>query len=125
MEVRKMEKYSAQTRLLCYNKIVTTEELLSFLELKKNDVKLLENDRNNIYNKLRGTKDNDKITELKAKRDIISAKIKEYRRDIFLADDIFKRQEQIKEQIRKNQEIKQRELGLEKPKQKTKKEMER
>ncbi len=125
MEVRKMEKYSSQTRLLCYNKIVTIEELLSFLELRKNDVKSLENSRNKIYNKLRGTKDTDKITELKAKRDVISAKMKEYRRDIFLADDILKRQEQIKEQIRKNQEIKLRELGLDKPKQKTKKEMER
>ncbi len=125
LKMRKNRLKKMLKKLLCYNKIVTTEELLSFIDGRKNEVRRLENSRNKIYNKLRGTKDTNKIEELKAERDIISAEIKLYRREGFLAGDILERQEKVREQIRKNQELKMKRLGLDKEQQKTNREWER
>jgi hypothetical protein len=115
--IRLMERYSQETRLLCRNKIQTPEQLSAFVESRKTARKVLEDERIRIYSKLKSAKSPDERTALLDKRDKISVEIKVIRHEIFLAGDVEKRAEEIRNKLRAQKEYTLRQLGLDKPQQ--------
>jgi ParB-like chromosome segregation protein Spo0J len=100
--IRQMEKYSAQTRLLCRHKIKTPEQLSAFIDGRKQEKSALIKERERVYNRLKTAKKHDaespeKVEALYAQRDELSEKIKVIGKELYYADDIFKRQNEIRE----------------------------
>ena len=94
-----MEKYSAETRLLCRNKIETPEQLKDFIGAKNEQRRELEHQRGKVYNKMKSAKTPEQKAVLVEQRDKLSAEIKTVRRELFYAGDIEKRREEIRQKI--------------------------
>ena len=120
--IRQMEKYSAETRLLCRHKIETSEQLKDFIGAKNQERVSLERARGKVYNKMKSAKTPEKMVELKSDRDKLSAEIKVIRRELFYAGDIEKRHEEIREKLRAQREYQAKQLEQQNPQQNKNKE---
>ena len=89
-EVRKMDQYAEDTRLLCKYHIGTAEELSSFQEETIQKIHALVQERNGIYNKIRRAAEPEK-TELKARARAVSQQIAPLRKELKSADRIWDR----------------------------------
>lgn len=116
MELRKLDKLSEVTKLLCKHKISTQDELKSFIAERRQILSEFGRERGKVYNKLKSAKTPEQVTELKSDRDRLSEAMKILRRELFCADDILKNTEKRREILAKEMKIKYQPL----PKQKTK-----
>ena len=114
--IRRMERYSQQTRLLCRHKIQTPEQLQNFIDSRNSQRQELERERNKVYNRMKSAKTPEKLAELKAERDALSAKIKDIRADLFLAGGVQKEHGEIRRKIAVQRELDTRRLEAEKSK---------
>ena len=89
-EVRKMDQYAEDTRLLCKYHIGTAEELSSFREETMQKIHALVQERNGIYNKIRRATEPEK-TQLKEHAKVISKQIAPLRKELKCADRIWDR----------------------------------
>ena len=89
-EVRKMDQYAEDTRLLCKYHIGTAEELSSFQEETIQKIHALVQERNGIYNKIRRATEPEK-TQLKEHAKVISKQIAPLRKELKCADRIWDR----------------------------------
>ncbi len=89
-EVRKLDQYDEDTRLLCKYHIGTAEELSVFREETIQKIHALVQERNGIYNKIRRAAEPEK-TELKAKARAVSQQISPLRKEFKCADRIWDR----------------------------------
>ena len=89
-EVRKMDQYAEDTRLLCKYHIGTAEELSSFQEETIQKIHALVQERNGIYNKIRRATEPEK-TQLKEHAKVISKQIAPLRKKLKCADRIWDR----------------------------------
>ena len=89
-EVRKMDQYDEDTRLLCKYHIGTAEELSAFREETIQKIHALVQERNGIYNKIRRAAEPEKV-ELKAKARAVSQQISPLRKELKCADRIWDR----------------------------------
>jgi len=112
-----MEKYSAETRLLCRNKIETPEQLKDFISAKNEQRKELEYQRCKVYNKMKSAKTPEQKAVLVEQRNKLSAEIKTVRRELFYAGDIEKRREEIRQKVQQQREYERAQRGLDKPQQ--------
>lgn len=118
--IRQMQKYSAETRLLCRNKIETPEQLKAFIATKNQDRSSLARERCKVYNKMKSAKTPEQKDALVKQRNKLSAEIKTVRRELFYAGDIDKRHEEIRRMIQAQRELNAQRLETEKSKTKTK-----
>ena len=89
-EVRKLDQYIEDTRLLCKYHIGTAEELSAFREETINNIHALVQERTGIYNKIRRAAEPEK-TELKQQAKAVSQKITPLRKELQCADRIWER----------------------------------
>ena len=89
-EVRKMDQYAEDTRLLCKYHIGTAEELSAFREETIQKIHALVQERNGIYNKIRRATEPEK-TQLKEQAKAISQQISPLRKELKCADRIWDR----------------------------------
>lgn len=97
---RKIDRYSNQVILISKYNLDDTDKVRQFISDNKEQIAIITNQRNQIYNKLRRCKDTDKISELKFERDCCSAKLKGLRTEIKTANTILNDVEKIKSNIK-------------------------
>jgi hypothetical protein len=114
--IRRIKRYSQQTRLLCKHKIETTEQLQKFINIKNRERYVLQKERERIYNKMKYVKTPEKLVELKSERDNISMEIKVIQSDLFLLGCVMKECDEIKRKIITQRELEIRRCELEKSK---------
>ena len=89
-EVRKLDQYDEDTRLLCKYHIGTAEELSAFREETIQKIHALVQERNGIYNKIRRAAEPEKA-QLKEQAKVISQQIAPLRKELKSADRIWDR----------------------------------
>lgn len=97
---RKIDKISNQVRLISKYDLNTTDDVQRFIRDSNEQIVLITNQRNQIYNKLRRCKDTDKISNLKSERDCCSAKLKSLRTEIKTANTILNDVDEMKKNIK-------------------------
>lgn len=102
---RKIDKISNQVRLISKYDLNITDDVQRFIRDSNEQIVLITNQRNQIYNKLRRCKDTDKISNLKSERDCCSAKLKSLRTEIKTANTILNDVEEIKTNIKAETDI--------------------
>ena len=99
-EIRKLDQYSAEAKMLCKYKLKTLDDVRKHRESKQDKLKNLYNERNRLYYKrkaLDGGIEKDSVTE-----DIIKVtdKIKNAKRELFYCDDIIERTNKMVEDVK-------------------------
>ncbi len=97
---RKIDKLSNQVRLISKYALDNTDKVRQFIKDNEEQIAIITNQRNQIYNKLRRCKDTDKISTLKFERDCCSAKLKKLRNEIKTANTILNDVDEIKMNIK-------------------------
>lgn len=97
---RKIDKISNQVRLISKYDLNITDDVQRFIRDSNEQIVLITNQRNQIYNKLRRCKDTDKISNLKSERDCCSAKLKSLRTEIKTANTILNDVDEMKKNIK-------------------------
>lgn len=98
-DVRRIRKYSEQTRLIVRNKIDTMEQLQSFMVDTKNHIDELTRQRTHIQNKLRRAKEPEVIESLKVEKTALTKHITPLRRNLRVASEIEERSARMKEKL--------------------------
>lgn len=100
-DLLKLDNINKETKLLCINKIETTQELFSFQDSQKNKLNEHLDKRHRLKNKLRtkGVSDEEK-TMIKSQITEINKEIKTLREEVVLCDNIASRSEVIKEKLK-------------------------
>lgn len=94
-EVVKLDNTLKEYKFLCENHIDSPQELVSFMEEKREQISELEKERQSIYNRNRHKKSKELNTEARA----ISAKIKPLREELSLAKAVAEKIPKLKEVI--------------------------
>lgn len=97
---RKIDKISNQVRLISKYALNNTDDVQQLIDNNKEQVILITNQRDQIYNKLRRCKNTDKISNLKSERDCCTNQLAKLRKEIKTANTILKDVEEIKMNIK-------------------------
>ncbi len=97
---RKIDKISNQVRLISKYALDNTNDIQNLISNNKEQIILITNQRNQIYNTLRRCKNTDKISNLKVERDCCSSKLKKLRNEMKTANTIINDVEEIKMNIK-------------------------
>jgi len=98
-DVRKLEKYSAQIRLICRHKIDTSEQLQVYKDKTQSKMDELIAQRTKIQNKLRRAQDPEVIADLREQKAELSKQITVCRKDLKLCDGIKENTARMKEKM--------------------------
>ncbi|MBR2673939.1 MAG: hypothetical protein IKE52_00575, partial [Mogibacterium sp.] len=98
--MRMCDKYSACARLLARENLGTIEDLEKYMEKSKTEIGVLSRERNKVRNRLRREKNSETIEELKEKRNALTEQICSIRKDLKLAKFTLDRSEQVRSEIR-------------------------
>ena len=85
-EVRKMERYSNEIRLIVAEKLKTTEDVKSYISRTKKDIENVTDLRQKYRNKLRNCTDDKLIEEYKEKRNNCITMLNKYRKSLKTAN---------------------------------------
>ena len=110
-DLLKLDKITAETRLLGRENISTDEHLFSYKESLKGQIKTLNDDRTHLRKKARTKMSDDELSKVKEQISMVSDKIRELNKEVRLCDDIAERSkvmEQNLETIRAEEEKQQR-----------------
>ena len=110
-DLLKLDKITAETRLLGRENISTDEQLFSYKESLKGQIKTLNDDRTHLRKKARTKMSDDELSKVKEQISTVSDKIRELNKEVRLCDDIAERSkvmEQNLETIRAEEEKQQR-----------------
>lgn len=113
---RKIDKISNQVRLISKYALNNTDDVQQLIDNNKEQVILITNQRDQIYNKLRRCKDTDKISNLKSERDCCSAKLKSLRTEIKTANTILNDVDEMKKNIKAETNIQHQRFAVSKTK---------
>ena len=105
-EVRKMERYSNEIRLIVREKLKTTEDVNSYISQTGKNIKNVTYLRQKYRNKLRNCKDDNLIEEYKEKRDECTTMLNKYRKNLKIANWILEDTPKVKEVIRIEMQMK-------------------
>ena len=120
-EVRKMERYSNEIRLVVTQKLKTTEDVKSYITQTENDIEDITNLRQKYRNKLRNCTDDKLIQEYKEKRNECTTILNKYRKNLKTANYILEDIPKVKEVIKIERKMKRlKKLDITKVKQKNK-----
>ena len=87
-DLMKLDKISAQVKLLYSRRIDTVEGLSSFMESIKSESEVLKKQRQKLWNETRGITDPDRLDSIKTKISACSSQLKEIRKELALCEDI-------------------------------------
>ena len=110
-DLLKLDKITVETRLLGRENISTDEQLFSYKESLKGQIKTLNDDRTHLRKKARTKMSDDELSKVKEQISTVSDKIRELNKEVRLCDDIAERSkvmEQNLETIRAEEEKQQR-----------------
>lgn len=102
---RKIDKLSQQVRLISKYKFDDANDVQHFIDDSQEQIVLITNKRNQIYNKLRRCKDTDKTSSLKSERNICTKQLTKLRKEVKTADTILNDVEKIKMNIKSETNI--------------------
>ena len=85
-EVRKLERYSKEVRLVVREKLKTTEDVKSYIVQTKKEIENVSKVRQGYRNKLRNCKDEEKIKDYKNRRNECTAVLDKYRKNLKIAN---------------------------------------
>ena len=117
-EVRKMERYSNETRLIVTEKLKTTEDVKNYILQTEKDIEGVTNIRQKYRNKLRNCTDENLIKEYKAKRDDCTTILDKHRKNLKIANWILEDTPKVKEVIKIEQQMKREQEDIAKTKKK-------
>lgn len=104
---RKIDRYSQEVRLISKQNLNTLDDVNSFISNSTEQIKLIENQRQHIYNKLRRCTDIDKRAELLSQRNDRTSALKTLRKNIRTAKHIIEDNPEVKFNIKAEQNIQQ------------------
>ncbi len=119
-EVRKMERYSKQTRLIVTENLKTIEDVNNYILQTKSNIQEITNLRQKYRNKLRNCKDDELILEYKKKQNECTSALNQYRDKLKTASGILEDVPKIKEVIKIEQQMKRTQEEVTKTKKKDK-----
>lgn len=99
-DLAKVENINLETRLLCVNKIETSQQLFSYQSKQQDGMLSLIDERKHLRYKLRSIHNEDDKLSMKSEISKLTAKIGELRKEVVLCDHIAKRSEVIKEKLK-------------------------
>ena len=99
-EVRKLQRYSNQVRLVCKEKLNTLDEVKVFISKINDEMNDYIDLRQNYRKKLRNCKDEELVKEYKSKISDCSLIIKKYRYNLKIASQIIEDVPKIKDVIK-------------------------
>ena len=103
--IRKLERYSQQITLIYKERLNTLDDVNVFISMSTEQIKMLDNERKRIYNKLRRCTDEDTKVELISKRNDYTEVIRHIRRDVKTAKSIIEDNPKIKQNIKAEQNL--------------------
>lgn len=104
-ELRKLDMYSAQVRLIVKENLNTTDDVAALIDSKNQQIDTLTGQRNKIYNRLRRCNDTDEISQLKSQRDQLTKELSSLRKDIKTTQQIQVSEPKMKKNIRAEHQI--------------------
>lgn len=104
---RKIDRYSQEVCLISKYKLNTIDDVDNFINVSTEQIKLIENQRQHIYNKLRRCTDTDQRDELLSQRNDCTSALKDLRKNIYTANHIIEDDPEIKSNIKAEQNIQQ------------------
>lgn len=113
---RKIDKLSQQVKLISKYKFDDANDVKQFINSNQEQIVLITNKRNQIYNKLRRCKDTDKISELKFERDYYTKQLTKLRKEIKTANTVLDDVEKIKTNIKAEMNIQHQRFSVSRPK---------
>lgn len=99
-DVRKLEEYSEQARLLCREQIDTAEQLQAFMEKVQGQIHTFVKERERLYKQISRCKDDSQLLELTQQRDILTESVRKLRRDLKNAKVVMERTNCIAEKYK-------------------------
>ncbi len=102
---RNVDKYSSQVILISKYNLDDTDKVREFINANQEQIAIITNQRNQIYNKLRRCKDTDKISSLKYERNICTKQLTKLRKENKTANTILNDVEKIKMNIKSETNI--------------------
>ena len=99
-EVRKLERYSNEIRLIVSEKLKTVDDVKSYISQTEKDIENITNLRQKYRNKLRNCTNDNLIKEYKTKRDECTAILNKHRKSLKTANYILEDTPKVKEVIR-------------------------
>lgn len=105
-EVRKMERYSNEIRLIVTAKLKTTEDVKSYIIQTEKDIEDASNLRQKYRNKLRNCTDDKLMQEYKEKRNECTTILNKYRKNFKIANYILEDTSKVKKVIKIEMQMK-------------------
>ena len=99
-EVRKMERYSNEIRLIVTAKLNTTEDVKNYISQTEKNIEGVTKLRQKYRNKLRNCTDDNLIKEYKTKRDECTTILNKYRKNLKIANYVLQDTPRVKEVIK-------------------------
>lgn len=109
---RKIDKLSAQVCLISKYNLNDTDDVTQFIAGNQEQIVLITNQRNQIYNRLRRCKDTDKISSLKSERDCCTKQLTKLRNEIKTANAILNDTDEMKSNIKAEMNIQHRRFAV-------------
>lgn len=103
--IRKLERYSQQITLIYKERLNTLDDVNVFIIMSTEQIKMLNNERKHIYNRLRRCTEENTKAELISKRNDYTAVIRRIRRDVKTAKSIIEDNPKIMQNIRAEQSL--------------------
>lgn len=98
-EVRKLEEYSQQAKLLCREQIDTAEQLQNFIENTQEQIPALIKERERVYKQISRCKDDSLLPELVQHRDSLTEAIGKLRKNLRNAKAVMERSGNVLQKI--------------------------
>ena len=117
-EVRKMERYSKEIRLIVTEKIKTVEDVKSYILQTEENIKDVANIRQKYRNKLKNCTDHNLIKEYKTKRDECTNVLNIYRKNLKTANCILEDIPKVKKVVKIEKQMKIEQMEVTKTKKK-------
>ena len=117
-EVRKMERYSNEIRLIVTEKLKTLDDVKNYISQTEKDIESVTNLRQKYRNKLRNCADDNLIKEYKTKRDECTTILNKYRKNLKIANYILEDTPKVKEVIKIERQMKRAQEDITKTKKK-------
>lgn len=109
-DIRKLEEYSEQAKLLCREQIDTAEQLQAFMDKTQEQIPVLVKERDRVYKQISRCEDENRLAELVQQRDTLTETIGKLRKDLRNARVVMERSDVVKEKITSLQNKKQEQI---------------
>lgn len=103
-DIRKLEEYSEQAKLLCREQIDTAEQLQAFMDKTQEQIPALVKERERVYKQISRCKDDTRLPELVQQRNTLTETIGKLRKNFKNANSVMERSGIVVEKVKMVQE---------------------